>query len=201
MKKLMFAGITAVLLAGASFAVAQNAPGGAAAGAGAGAGAGAAACVPGPGVTCPPATGGAGAGAGAAGAGAAPGGNTAGGAAGGAAGNTAGAPAGAGGAGGAAGAGAGGNTTNVTVNITPEQRTQVRELIVAEKPQPVTNVTFNIVVGVAVPQTVTLHACPARLLDLVTGLKPIGCQYFILADGRIVIVRPDTKLIVLVIAA
>lgn len=85
--------------------------------------------------------------------------------------------------------------------MTTEQRTQIRQVIIAEKPEPVTNVTFNIVVGTVVPQTVTLRACPATIITFAPEFRTIGCRYFILADGRIVLVRPDTFTIILVVTA
>jgi hypothetical protein len=77
----------------------------------------------------------------------------------------------------------------------------VRTVIMGERPEPVTNINFTINVGVAVPQVVVLRTCPARVIDLVTGLRVPGCRYFLLPDGRIVIVRADTRAIVLIITA
>jgi hypothetical protein len=86
--------------------------------------------------------------------------------------------------------------------VTAEQRTQVRQAIVAES-APRVNVTFNISIGTVIPQPqlTVLRACPAPILTFLDQLRTWGCRYFVLPDGRIVLVRADTNVIVLIIAA
>ncbi len=94
---------------------------------------------------------------------------------------------------------AGGNMgAAASIDVSPDKQSQVRKIIVAEKTEPV-HVNFNIAVGSVVPATVNLNACPAEVISLVPDFSA-GCEYIVLADGRIAIVRPDTRLIVLVMA-
>jgi hypothetical protein len=99
----------------------------------------------------------------------------------------------------AGGAGATSNT-NVTVNITPQQKTEVKQIIVTEKVQPI-KVNFTIAIGTVVPKTVVLRACPARFVELFPDVwaKEKRCEYFYLDDGRIVFVEPGTLKIVFVV--
>ena len=48
------------------------------------------------------------------------------------------------------------------------------------------------------PQTIELYPLPPRVVEIVPVYDDY--RYFILADGRIVIVEPDTLLIVYIIA-
>jgi len=86
--------------------------------------------------------------------------------------------------------------TDVDVNITVEQTTEIKQVIVEAKPAPVT-VDFDITLGVAVPSTVALLPLPARVVELVPQFN--GFLFFVLADGRIVIVAPDTLKIVAIL--
>lgn len=83
------------------------------------------------------------------------------------------------------------------VNITSDQRTEIRQVITETKIEPVPSVDFSVDVGVAVPETVMLHPLPPRIIELVPDYE--GYVYFVLADGRIVIVDPDTHEIVLIV--
>ncbi|RUU74468.1 DUF1236 domain-containing protein, partial [Mesorhizobium sp. M7A.F.Ca.MR.362.00.0.0] len=83
-------------------------------------------------------------------------------------------------------------------NVTVEQKTQVTQIIRETKVEPVSNVDFDITVGVEVPrQKVRLHRLPARIVKIVPAYE--SYEYFVLADGRIVIVDPDTFKIVLIL--
>ncbi|RWO83456.1 DUF1236 domain-containing protein [Mesorhizobium sp.] len=83
-------------------------------------------------------------------------------------------------------------------NVTVEQKTEVTQIIRETKVEPVSNVDFDITVGVEVPrQKVRLHRLPARIVKIVPAYE--SYEYFVLADGRIVIVDPDTFKIVLIL--
>lgn len=88
------------------------------------------------------------------------------------------------------------NTTNV--NITSEKRTTIKQTITQTDVEPVRDVNFSVNVGVAIPQTVELHPLPPRVVEIVPQYR--NYRYFLLADGRIVIVQPDTYEIVYVVA-
>jgi hypothetical protein len=91
------------------------------------------------------------------------------------------------------------NTTNNTnVNITSEKRTTIRQTITQTDVEPIRDVNFSVSVGVAIPQTVELHPLPPRVVEIVPQYR--NYRYFVLADGRIVIVQPDTYTIVYVVA-
>lgn len=83
-------------------------------------------------------------------------------------------------------------------NVTVEQKTQVTQIIRETKVQPVANVDFDISIGVEVPRhKIRLHRLPARIVKIVPAYE--AYEYFVLADGRIVIVDPDTLKIVLIL--
>lgn len=88
-------------------------------------------------------------------------------------------------------------TTNV--NITSDKQTTIRQTITRENITPVRDVNFSISVGVAVPRTVELRPLPTRVVEIVPQYR--GYRFFVLADGRIVIVRPETYEIVYIITA
>ncbi|WP_292641052.1 DUF1236 domain-containing protein, partial [Mesorhizobium sp.] len=83
-------------------------------------------------------------------------------------------------------------------NVTVEQKTQVTQIIRETKVEPVSNVAFDISIGVEVPRhKIRLHRLPARIVKIVPAYETY--EYFVLADGRIVIVDPDTFKIVLIL--
>lgn len=88
----------------------------------------------------------------------------------------------------------GGETKNVTV----EQRTEIKRTLKETHVEPAPNINFSVDVGVRVPREVHLYRLPPRIIKLVPAYE--GYEYFLLADGRIVIVDPDTLEIVLIIA-
>ena len=58
---------------------------------------------------------------------------------------------------------------------------------------------LDISVGVEVPRhKVRLHRLPARIVKIVPAYE--SYEYFVLADGRIVIVDPDTYKIVVILS-
>ena len=90
-----------------------------------------------------------------------------------------------------------GATASIT-NVTVEQKTQITQVIRETKVAPVTNIDFDISVGIEVPRhKVRLHRLPARIVRIVPAYE--SYEYFLLADGRIVIVDPDTLKIVLIL--
>lgn len=91
-----------------------------------------------------------------------------------------------------------GEEAGVEVVVTPEQETEIEEVIVQENVDKI-EVDFDVNLGVAIPPTITLHPVPVRIVELVPAYD--GFMYFLLADGRIVIVDPDTMKIVLILAA
>ena len=94
------------------------------------------------------------------------------------------------------------STTNETtgaignVNVTAEQKTEIKQIITETKVEPA-RVDFDVAVGVTVPRTVKVHRLPARIVKLVPAYKDY--EYFVLADGRIVIVDPDSLKIVVIL--
>jgi uncharacterized protein DUF1236 len=90
------------------------------------------------------------------------------------------------------------NETTGSVNVTVEQQTEIKQVITETKAEPVRDVNFEVNVGVAVPRTIELQPLPPRIVKLVPRYE--GYRYFLLADGRIIIVDPDSLEIVLVIA-
>jgi hypothetical protein len=90
------------------------------------------------------------------------------------------------------------NETTGSVNVTAEQKTEIKQVITETKAEPVPDVNFEVNVGVAVPRTIELQPLPPRIVKLVPRYE--GYRYFLLADGRIVIVDPDSLEIVVIIA-
>ncbi|CDZ30621.1 Hypothetical protein NGAL_HAMBI490_54900 [Neorhizobium galegae bv. officinalis] len=88
------------------------------------------------------------------------------------------------------------NETTGSINISTEQRTQVRQILVQNKVEPV-DVDIRVDVGVAVPTTVELHPLPPRIVEIVPAYR--GYEYFLLADGRIIIVEPSSHKIVYIL--
>ncbi|CDX22534.1 conserved exported hypothetical protein [Mesorhizobium sp. ORS 3324] len=90
-------------------------------------------------------------------------------------------------------------TTGSINNVTVEQKSQITSVIKETNVQPVSNVDFDISVGAEVPrQKIRLHRLPSRIVKIVPAYE--GYEYFVLADGRIVIVDPNSYKIVLVLS-
>ncbi|EUB98699.1 protein of unknown function DUF1236 [Rhizobium sp. CF080] len=88
------------------------------------------------------------------------------------------------------------NEVTGSINISTEQRTEVRKILVQNKVEPV-NVNVEVNVGVAIPTTVRLHPLPPRIVEIVPAYR--GYEYFVLADGRIIIVEPSSHKIVYIL--
>ncbi|MGX5844029.1 DUF1236 domain-containing protein [Mesorhizobium sp. ArgA1] len=90
-----------------------------------------------------------------------------------------------------------GKTASIN-NVTVEQKTQVTQIIHETRVEPVKTVDFDISIGIEVPRhKVRLQRLPARIVKIVPAYE--AYEYFVLADGRIVIVDPDTYKIVLIL--
>ena len=85
-----------------------------------------------------------------------------------------------------------------SIDITTEQRTEIRNVIVETKAEPV-KLDIDVNVGVIVPRTVELRPLPPRIIEIVPAYR--GYEYFVLVDGRIIIVEPGTLKVVYVISA
>lgn len=88
-----------------------------------------------------------------------------------------------------------GETTG-SIDISTEQRTEIRNIFVENKVEPA-DIDVDLSVGVAVPQTVELHPLPPRIVEIVPAYR--GYEYFVLADGRIIIVEPATHKVVYIL--
>ncbi|MFI0848461.1 DUF1236 domain-containing protein [Mesorhizobium sp. IMUNJ 23232] len=88
--------------------------------------------------------------------------------------------------------------TTASIDITNEQKVEIRNVIREVKAEPV-EVDFDVSVGVAVPTTVELRPLPPRIVEIVPAYR--GYVYFVLADGRIIVVEPDTHKVVYVLVA
>ncbi|TIW45675.1 MAG: DUF1236 domain-containing protein, partial [Mesorhizobium sp.] len=89
-------------------------------------------------------------------------------------------------------------STGAISNVTVEQKTEITQILKQERVEPVASVDFDISVGVEVPrQRVKLRRLPPRIVEIVPAYE--SYEYFILADGRIVIVDPGTLKIVLIL--
>lgn len=88
--------------------------------------------------------------------------------------------------------------TGAISNVTVEQKTEITQILKQENVEPVASVDFDIAVGVEVPrQKVKLRRLPPRIVEIVPAYE--SYLYFVLADGRIVIVDPDTLKIVVIL--
>jgi Protein of unknown function (DUF1236) len=89
------------------------------------------------------------------------------------------------------------NETTGSINITDQQRSEVKQMLTGRRMRTV-QPNFDVNVGATVPNTVRLHRLPARAVRLVPAYR--RHDYFVLADGRVVIVDPSSKKIVSVVS-
>lgn len=86
--------------------------------------------------------------------------------------------------------------SSTDVEISSEQQVEIRSAITEIEVEPVTtDVEVNI--GVEVPRTIELRQLPPRIIEIVPAYE--GYQFFVLPDGRIVIVEPDTLEVVYIL--
>jgi hypothetical protein len=88
------------------------------------------------------------------------------------------------------------NETTGSINISAEQKTVIKNTIVETNVKPV-DVDFKVSIGVSVPKTIELHPLPPKVVEIVPAYREY--VYFIIADGTIVIVDPDSYEVVYVI--
>lgn len=88
------------------------------------------------------------------------------------------------------------NEVTGSINISTEQKTEIRNIIVENKVEPI-KPSFSVSVGVTIPKTVELHPLPPRVVEILPAYR--SYRYFVLADNRIVIVEPDTYEIVYIL--
>jgi hypothetical protein len=91
---------------------------------------------------------------------------------------------------------AGAARAGASVQVTEVQRTKIRETIKSVHVRPVTNISFNVSVGVKVPRTIVLNPLPATIVEIVPEYR--GYEFFLTASA-IVIVDPETFEIVAVL--
>lgn len=82
--------------------------------------------------------------------------------------------------------------------VSEEQRGELRRALREAHVAPAPNINFSVDVGARVPKEVHLYRLPPRIVEIVPAYE--GYEYFMLADGRIMIVDPETLEIVMVIA-
>ena len=88
-----------------------------------------------------------------------------------------------------------------SAGLTIEQQTQFRTAVTEAQIEALalSSLEFDIASGVVVPGTVTLQPVPESIVQVVPAYE--GFLYFVLDDGRIVVVNPDSLEIALVIEA
>ncbi len=89
-----------------------------------------------------------------------------------------------------------GSVAEAPTEITTEQKAEIKNSVADIEVNRI-EVNFDINVGVAVPTRVELRPVPTIIVQLVPAYQ--GYLFFVTADGRIVIVAPDTREIVYVI--
>ena len=86
--------------------------------------------------------------------------------------------------------------TTASIDISAEQKTEIRTIIREAKVEPA-DIDIDLRVGVEVPRTVELHPLPPRFVEIVPEYRDY--VFFVLADGRVVIVRPNTYEVVYIL--
>jgi hypothetical protein len=86
--------------------------------------------------------------------------------------------------------------TSKSVSLTTEQKTTIRKTVLTSSAPRVTNVNFEIKVGVVVPRTVRVAPLPATIIEIEPEWR--GYMYFVSGD-EIIIVNPRTLAIVAVL--
>lgn len=92
-----------------------------------------------------------------------------------------------------------GRQSNTQVQVSVEQQTQIRQAVKEVHVAPVRETDFTVSVGTRIPRKIELRPLPPRILEIVPQYK--SYRFFVLADGRIVIVDPSTFEIVYIIDA
>lgn len=85
------------------------------------------------------------------------------------------------------------------VEITTEQRTVIRDRIIEGGDyEPIVDIDFDISIGVSVPRTIRYYPLAPTLIEILPAAWH-SYVFFVLADGRIVILDPDAFAIVYII--
>lgn len=85
-----------------------------------------------------------------------------------------------------------GAASSSETKMTTEQRTQIREKVIATGPK-VTNVNFSLNVGTAVPRTVHVVDVPAVIIDIHPEWR--GYRYFVVNDQIIIVERDSLRIV------
>jgi hypothetical protein len=88
--------------------------------------------------------------------------------------------------------------TPAAASLSAEDRTALRRVIETQRISPVDDPNLNLSVGATVPTTVVLNPLPLEVTEVLPQFK--GHDYFVLANGSIVIVDAATQRIVTVIS-
>jgi hypothetical protein len=86
--------------------------------------------------------------------------------------------------------------TTSNVSLTTEQKTTIRTKVLTSSAPRVTNVDFEIRVGIAVPRTVRVAPLPVEIIEIQPTWR--GYMYFVRGD-EIIVVEPNTLRIVAVL--
>ena len=86
--------------------------------------------------------------------------------------------------------------TSKNVSLTTEQKTTIRKTVLTSSAPRVTNVNFDIKVGVVIPRTVRVAPIPVTIVEIEPEWR--GYMYFVSGD-EIIIVEPNTLRIVAVL--
>ena len=86
--------------------------------------------------------------------------------------------------------------TSKNVSLTTEQKTTIRKTVLTSSAPRVTNVNFDIKVGVVIPRTVRVAPLPVTIVEIEPEWR--GYMYFVSGD-EIIIVEPGTLRIVAVL--
>lgn len=85
-----------------------------------------------------------------------------------------------------------GAASSSETKMTTEQRTQIREKVIATGPK-VTNVNFSLNVGTVVPRTVQVVEVPPVIIDIHPEWR--GYRYFVVNDQVIIVERDSLRIV------
>ena len=81
--------------------------------------------------------------------------------------------------------------------VTPEHRVTMGETFRGLTMPEAATVDFDVTVGAAVPDTAVRHPIPPEVVTAVPHAR--GYEYFVLADGRVVLVHPQDRTIAMIL--
>ncbi|MBX9462562.1 MAG: DUF1236 domain-containing protein [Aquamicrobium sp.] len=88
--------------------------------------------------------------------------------------------------------------TTASIDLSPEQQVELRDAFAEVDVEPI-SIEVEVDVGATLPETVALKPLPPRIVEIVPMYA--GYQYFVLADGRIIIVEPATYEVVYILTS